>query len=79
MVAPLGDLLMLLAPSPFAANLNVQLLDRFSIPTRYPDALPGSLPEGLPDQSDAVEALAVAREVLQTVTALKREHGDDSL
>jgi len=26
-------------------------MDAFYIPTRYPDALPGSLPEGLPDES----------------------------
>jgi HEPN domain-containing protein len=75
----LGDLLTLLAPSPFAAGMNIQLLDRFYIPTRYPDALPGSLPEGLPDRADAMEALTMAREVLQTVTALNREHGDDIL
>jgi len=27
----------------------ILLLDRFYIPTRYPDALPGSLEEGLPN------------------------------
>lgn len=33
-------------------------LDRFYIPSRYPDALPGALEEGLPSESDANEALA---------------------
>jgi HEPN domain-containing protein len=65
----LGDLLPLLEPNPLAAfALDVQLLDRFYIPTRYPDALPGSLPEGLPDETDAQEALAVARQVLLRAT-----------
>lgn len=34
------------------------LLDRFYIPSRYPDALPGSLEEGMPSKSDAKESLA---------------------
>jgi HEPN domain-containing protein/predicted nucleotidyltransferase len=37
-------------------------LDRFYIPTRYPDALPGTLPEGLPGREEANEALAIAEE-----------------
>jgi HEPN domain-containing protein/predicted nucleotidyltransferase len=37
-------------------------LDRFYIPTRYPDALPGILPEGLPRREEAEEALAIAEE-----------------
>jgi HEPN domain-containing protein len=37
------------------------VLDQFYIPTRYPDALPGSLPEGLPQQPHAAMALATAR------------------
>lgn len=38
-------------------------LDRFYLPTRYPDALPGSLAEGLPIRKDAEEALAMAQKV----------------
>jgi len=41
------------------------LLDRFYISTRYPDALPGSLPEGLPTKKDGEEALKIARMVLK--------------
>ena len=33
-------------------------------PTRYPDALPGTLPEGLPGEIEAEEALSLARAVL---------------
>jgi HEPN domain-containing protein len=69
----LGDLLTLLNPNPFNAGLGIDLLDRFYLPTRYPDALPGSLPEGLPNHEDALEALVVARQVLGTVAALIRE------
>jgi HEPN domain-containing protein len=36
-------------------------LDRFYIPTRYPDALPGTLSDGLPGRLDAYEAMATAR------------------
>jgi HEPN domain-containing protein/predicted nucleotidyltransferase len=70
----LGDLLPLLSPNPFVdIHLEVQLLDRFYIPTRYPDALPGSLSEGLPTPQDAAEALAVARQVLQGPAMCKPE------
>lgn len=43
------------------------LLDRFYIPTRYPDALPGSFPEGLPNEKDAKEALAIARKIMKII------------
>jgi HEPN domain-containing protein len=66
----LSDLLPLLDPTPLAAlNLELQLLDRFYIPTRYPDALPGMLPEGMPNEADAHEALALAQQVTQLATA----------
>ena len=39
----------------------------FYIPTRYPDALPGMLEEGMPGQRDAQEALDVARRALNRV------------
>jgi HEPN domain-containing protein len=60
----LADLLGLLEPDPFAEDrIEIQLLDRFYLPTRYPDALPVSLPEGLPDAGDAQEALTIAGKV----------------
>ncbi len=45
----------------------IVLLDRFYIPARYPDALPGILPEGLPGEKDAEEALATARKTLDVI------------
>lgn len=42
----------------------VEFLDQFYIPTRYPDAFPGSLPEGLPNQEDATKALGYAKEIV---------------
>ena len=34
----------------------VRILDRFYLPTRYPDALPGVLPEGLPRRLSTKES-----------------------
>jgi HEPN domain-containing protein len=62
----LADLLDSLPKSPFD-NLReeILLLDRFYIPTRYPDTLPGMLPHGLPTEKDAEEAIEIARQVLE--------------
>jgi len=58
------------APNPLAAlSLDLQFLDRFYIPTRYPDALPGSLAEGMPNEADALEALVLVRQIMQVATA----------
>lgn len=46
----------------------VRLLDRFYISTRYPDIVPGGLPSGLPGRDDAVEALALARQIMEIVS-----------
>jgi HEPN domain-containing protein len=43
-------------------------LDDYYLPVRYPDALPGILPEGLPDEKDALEAISYAKEIMQFVT-----------
>ena len=60
-----------LAPPPLPFSIEVEEgiigLDRFYIPTRYPDALPGSLPEGMPASSDATEALMLAQQVLASI------------
>jgi HEPN domain-containing protein/predicted nucleotidyltransferase len=57
------------------AGLSDQLrqLDQFYVPTRYPDALPGSLPSGLPQRSHAEMALATAKPALASAEALCRE------
>jgi len=43
------------------------ILDRFYTLTRYPDALPGTLPEGLPTEKDAKEAIEIARLVFERI------------
>jgi HEPN domain-containing protein len=69
-----ADLLGLLDPDPFVEEkFEVQLLDRFYILTRYPDALPGALPEGLSDAQDAQEALTTARNILARVEQLVQD------
>lgn len=64
-----ADLIRLVRGS-MLTDLEPQLLkmDRFYIPTRYPDALPGMLPEGWPGEGDAREALELAREMLRRIT-----------
>ena len=66
----LGKLLSQLKSS-FLEDLRPQIvsLDRFYIPTRYPDAWPGSLPEGLPNQEDARAAVEIAEIVVRRVKA----------
>lgn len=55
----------MLTPVELPGNLHEQvlLLDRFYIPTRYPDALPGSIPEGLPSGAEAREAVDTAEQL----------------
>lgn len=55
-------------------------LTEFYIPTRYPDALVGSLPEGLPDKKDAEDALKWADEILEIIQAKTKgnESGEGS-
>lgn len=62
------DLLRLLPPD-YLEHLRDELaqMDIYYIPTRYPDALPGSLAEGLPGKEDAEEAISIARACWQEV------------
>ena len=64
--------LLSLFPADWPADLRDELvgLDDFYIPTRYPDALPGSLPYGLPGVDEARESLALAQALLQQVEKL---------
>lgn len=39
-------------------------LDQFYLPSRYPDAIVGSLPEGLPTKTHAEEALRLASQII---------------
>lgn len=50
-------------------------LDDYYIPTRYPDALPGILPEGLPEEKDALEAVSFAKKIMKFVVGkFERRH-----
>jgi HEPN domain-containing protein len=42
-------------------------LDKFYIPTRYPNALPGGIPSEAFDKSDAEKAISLAEEILKFV------------
>ena len=66
----MADLLTLI-PSDVLEGMaeEILLLDRFYIPTRYPDALPGSLEEGLPDKDEAHETFDLAKRVLENIGA----------
>ncbi len=46
------------------------VLDQYYIPTRYPDATPGTLAEGLPSAKQAKEALNIAQDAFDTVSSL---------
>lgn len=64
----LADLLALLPSNLMGtASASLLLLDRFYIPTRYPDAIPGALSAALPNKTDAQEALELARYTLARV------------
>ena len=43
-------------------------VDQYYIPTRYPDGIPGSTPDGMPSTAQATQAVASADQVLQFVT-----------
>lgn len=45
----------------------IKKLSAFYVPIRYPDAMAGSLPEGLPDKEDAANALQWARDIVDIV------------
>ncbi|SMB95842.1 HEPN domain-containing protein [Thermanaeromonas toyohensis ToBE] len=48
------------------------ILDMYYIPTRYPTAPVGSLPEGLPNEDDAKKALDIAKRVRDFVKVRER-------
>ena len=54
------------------------LLDQFYIPTRYPDALPGSLEEGLPNEDHAATARKTAQECCHLVRDWIQAHESGS-
>lgn len=44
------------------------------LPTRYPDALPGMLPEGLPGEQDATQVLEVVKQALHRIEQTLGKH-----
>ena len=66
----MADLLILI-PADALADMaeEILLLDRFYIATRYPDALPGSLEEGMPSKDEAQESLDLAKRILENIGA----------
>ncbi|MBI5621067.1 HEPN domain-containing protein [Candidatus Gottesmanbacteria bacterium] len=61
-VSPLG--------APDIANDDVLFVDQFYSPTRYPDTLPGSLPDGLPTKEDAAKAVDIAERIVAATKKL---------
>lgn len=60
---------------PFVPDLRdsrsvLEKLDYYYVPTRYPDALPGSLPEGLPVEADARQAIADTEALFELIRPL---------
>ena len=49
-----------LYPSLAKFKKDLQFLNQFYLPTRYPEVLPGNLPEGLPKREDATKAFKIA-------------------
>lgn len=46
----------------------IMMLSLFYVPTRYPDALAGSLPDRLPTDQDAKQALLAAQKIYRQLT-----------
>ena len=59
-------------PLPLEEGLKRELrrLDRFYIPSRYPDALPGLAEEGMPNREDAASSLRAAQSLSQVIRGL---------
>lgn len=49
-------------------RLGLAGLDNYYIPKRYPDALPGILPDGLPGKVEAKEAVTLAQSAFAHIT-----------
>lgn len=45
-------------------------LDKYYIPTRYPDALPGGIPSEAFDEDDARKAISLAQKIIDFIKAL---------
>lgn len=57
-----------------AWKTSIQTISLFYAPTRYPDAVVGSLPNHLPNKKDAQEALITAKTLLEAFDELLKAH-----
>jgi HEPN domain-containing protein len=53
-------------------------LDKYYLPTRYPDALPGGIPANAFDEEDAKRAISLSEKAIEFVRE-KMEHKDERL
>lgn len=51
---------------------DVKTVDMYYIPSRYPDAPIGSLPDGMPNESDAKKALEIADNIRKRIREIIR-------
>lgn len=56
----------------------LETLDQYYIPTRYPDALPGTLPEGLPTAQHAQEAIAAVDGLFELIKKFLEQTLEDA-
>jgi HEPN domain-containing protein len=54
-------------------TVRIGKLDRFYIPTRYPNGLPGGVPAEVYGEEDASEAIALASEIVGVVRGLLKD------
>ncbi len=54
---------------------SLKILDKYYVPTRYPDAVPGSLPEGLPTAVDAREAIGDVEQLRRFIEGVVLKSG----
>lgn len=55
----------------------LEILDQYYIPTRYPDALPGTLPEGLPTEQHAQEAIVAVDGLFELIKKFLGQLAED--
>lgn len=60
-------------PSFSQLEKEANLLDKYYIPTRYPDALPGGIPSEAFDEEDARRAISLAQKIIDFVVEKLKE------
>lgn len=58
---------------------DLETLDQYYIPTRYPDALPGTLPEGLPTEQHAQNAIAAVDDLFELIKKFLEQVAEDAV